>query len=242
MSHAQTKLPMTNGRFFSASDFQSPISFAVLGRDVAKTVYKPQYQAYYQLNDNYYSVLGVTGLKSTKKLNRHIFISTSPQQSNKTQLRHYQVVVDGPILRHSQQLKTMQKLIRARTPYRSANQINNVTQGWWTRWGGTFLILGAIAILVVILSSFVQIPTLRLLHNLNVQGDFLFDFQFGKWLQFIVTEAVVFGIALVLISVKIQIISWKYLFIYFLLLYIVVILLSALSTLLRHKNEATDEY
>lgn len=237
MSHNVKTLPMTNGRFFSASDFQSPIPFVVLGRDLGKKTYKPQYQAYYQLNHNYYSVIGYTGLSNTTKLNQHIFISTSPQQHNHTQIRHYQIVIDGQLLNHPQKLKKVQAILHASYPYRSANQINNIKQSWWQRWGWTLLILSGIAFLVLFLSFFVQIPAVQLLKRSLLNGDLLLDFQFGNWLKFVITEIVTFGVALIIIFAKIQIVSWKYFMLYLIFLFIAVILLAAFQLLINHKNK-----
>ena len=236
MSQHLTKVPMTNGRYFTENDFQSTIPFIILGQDLYKNAYKPQAQAYYQLHGDYYSVIGAAGMANTKKLNRHIFISASPNQHNQTQIRHYQIVVDGNILHHPQHLKQMQHILGAHYSYRSANQINNVRQTWWTRWGLTFFGLIALALIILVLCWFVQVPMLNLLKTTPLKGDLLADFQLGSWFKFFLTEAVTFVIAALLVFLKIPLISKKIMILYFVVLFAVVNLVAVCRILINNKK------
>ncbi|UQS83555.1 hypothetical protein [Bombilactobacillus thymidiniphilus] len=225
MSQTISRLPMDSGRYFTESDFRSAIPFAILGQSIYKKAYKPQSQAYYKVNNDYYSVLGSTGLKSTNNLNKHVFISASPQQKNKTKLKNYQIVVDGAILKHPQKLQKLQKVIKAKHSYRSANHINNIQQNWWTRWGIMIFFLLALAIIIIILNLVMQATLFKeqpLLHG-----------QWRNWFKSITLQAVTFGLALILISSQIQIISWKYFTFYLLSVYLVVLLATALQLLFK---------
>ncbi|WP_181190531.1 hypothetical protein, partial [Bombilactobacillus bombi] len=237
MSQHLTKVPMSSGRYFNANDFASPIPFVILGQDLYKTAYKPQTQPYFQLNNNYYSVVGAAGMSNTKKLNRHIFISASPKQHNKTQIRHYQVVVDGNILHHPQHLHQLQHLLKASHPYRSANQINNIRQTWWMRWGVTLFGLIIVALLIVVLCWFIQIPMINLLKNTPLHGDLLIDFQIGNWFKFFLTEAITFGLGGLLVFWKIPVISTRYLIIYFVTLFIMVNIIAAIRIIISTQSK-----
>lgn len=240
MSQHLTKVPMTSGRYFTENDFQSPIPFIILGQDLYKVAYKPQAQVYYQLYGNYYSVIGAAGMNNTKKLNQHIFISASPNQHNHTQIHHYQVVVDGNILHHPQNLKKMQHILDSHHSYRSANQINNVRQTWWTRWGLTLFGLFALALIILILCWFVQVPMINLLKNTPLKGDLLADFQLGSWFKFFITEAVTFVIAALLVFLKIPLISKKIMILYFVVLFVVVNLVAICRILINNKKGLTN--
>ena len=217
------KLPMTSGRFFVKSDFQSPIPFVVLGQTVAaQTAYKPQSQSYYQLRQNYYSVIGVTGLNNTKNLNQHVFISTSPKQHDHTQLRNFQIIVDGEILHYPKQLQQLKKAFKARQIYRINNHLNPKSQTWWNRWGQTLIYLGIIALLVLSLTTLLQVPTVRAVKISALRGDLLTDYQLENWFKFLLTQIVVFVAAGGLVFWRLQLLSWNYLLLYFLALFTLV--------------------
>lgn len=241
MSKHLTKVPMNSGRYFSENDFASPIPFVVLGKDVYKNTYKPQTQPYFQMDNNYYSVIGSVGMTNTKKLNRHIFISTSPNQYDKTQLKHYQIVVDGNILHHPQHLKQMQHILKAHHLYRSANKINNIHQTWWIRWGVTLFDLLALAIVVIILCWFAQVPMIQLLKNTPLRGDLLADFQLGNWFKFFLTEAITFIIAAAIIFLKIPIISTRYMSLYLFTVFIVVNIIAAIRIFIVKQQKEWQE-
>ncbi|NVY95828.1 hypothetical protein HU830_01215 [Lactobacillus sp. DCY120] len=207
--------PITKGRFFIKSDFQSPIPFVILGKDLYQKAYHPQAQRYYQIGQRYYSVIGATGINDHNKLNQHIFISASPQQNNRTQIRHYQIVVDGPILNHPQKLKQLQTAFHARKPARSVNRINNIKQTWWTRWGDTLCSLSVTALVILILGWLSQIPAVHSVKASALQNGLLSTFKLETWFKFFLGQVITFAIAGLIAFNKVQIISWRYLFLYF---------------------------
>lgn len=236
MSRDIKELPMNTGRYFTKQNFDSQIPFVILGSEKFKTVYKPQTQPYYKIGNKFYSVLGSVGFKNTDQLNNHVFISTSPKQKSKAKVKNYQVVLDGEVLRHPENITKIKHVLRAKKPYRSANHINHIQQSWLSHWGIATSLLLVIAIAVLVLSWFVQVPSLNVIKNTILTGDLLTDFRLGNWLKFFIAELITFIISFAIVSFKIVIISWNVFDIYMIGLFIIVNLLAGLRFLMSSNN------
>ena len=55
--------PMVSGSFFADNDFNSEVTVALVGKNIAKKLYKPKDQDYLKVNSGYLPVLGVMGEK-----------------------------------------------------------------------------------------------------------------------------------------------------------------------------------
>ncbi|MFD1317391.1 ABC transporter permease [Loigolactobacillus zhaoyuanensis] len=145
-------LPLISGRFFSDSDFSSPVPVAVVGQTVAKKLYSPTNQSYLKYGDRYLSVIGVVGNKKNSQLDKMIFISTSPQQSLAAQsLSHFEIRLDGkPKLAHLSTFKSlfqatsMKHLLPQSTPFVGLAWLQEY---WW--FGGALILIIALFIGVV---------------------------------------------------------------------------------------------
>ena len=87
--------PMISGTFFSDDDFKSDVSVAVVGKDWAKKLYKPQGQAYIKLNGQYLPVIGIMGDNYKSELDKQIFIAQSQLKTPKMSASDYNLVVDA---------------------------------------------------------------------------------------------------------------------------------------------------
>ncbi|MFD0897887.1 ABC transporter permease [Loigolactobacillus binensis] len=144
-------LPLISGRFFSDSDFISPVPMVVVGRNVAKKLYTPTDQSYLKYKGHYLSVIGVVGTKKESRLDNMIFISTSTQQSLSNQsLAHYDIHLDGkPKLQH---LGTFQRLFQAQTTKKMRPQSTPfvglawLKEYWW--FGAALMLIGGLFLAV----------------------------------------------------------------------------------------------
>lgn len=87
--------PMISGSFFSTDDFASDVTVAVVGKNVAKKLYKPQDQAYLKLHGNYIPVIGVMGDTKSSQLDNQIFIAESQLKTVKMSTSKYKIVIDA---------------------------------------------------------------------------------------------------------------------------------------------------
>lgn len=87
--------PMISGNFFSKNDFETKVTVAVVGKNVAKKLYQPKDQAYLLLNGQYIPVLGVMGDKQASALDNQIFISASSENLMKLNTANYKLRLDG---------------------------------------------------------------------------------------------------------------------------------------------------
>lgn len=129
-------LPLLSGRFFTDDDFQSQVPVAVVGKKVAKTLYRPAQQSYLKFKGRYISVIGVVGNKQASRLDSQVFMTTSPVQSLTNQsLNHFKIVIDGkPTLSH---LSTFQHVLQAKQTKKLVTQNTPLVgrawlkQYWW---------------------------------------------------------------------------------------------------------------
>lgn len=129
-------LPLLSGRFFTDDDFQSQVPVAVVGKKVAKTLYRPTQQSYLKFKGRYISVIGVVGNQQASRLDSQIFITTSPVQSLTNQsLSHFKIVIDGKptlshlsIFQHVLKAQKTQKLVTQNTPLVGRAWLK---QYWW---------------------------------------------------------------------------------------------------------------
>lgn len=140
-------LPLVSGRFFSDSDFTSPVPVAVVGQNVAQKLYTPTNQSYLKYGDRYLSVIGVVGTKKDSQLDDMIFISTSTQQSLSTKaLRNFDIRLDGkPKLAHLTTFKhlfhatSVKHLVPQSTPFVGLAWLQEY---WW--FGGALILIVAL--------------------------------------------------------------------------------------------------
>lgn len=145
-------LPLVSGRFFSDSDFDSPVPVAIVGQNVAKKLYTPTSQSYLKYGKRYLSVIGVVGAKKASQLDNMVFISTSPQQSLLSKpLNQLQIHLDGkPKLKH---LATFKRIFATRqanflfpqsTPFVGLAWLQEY---WW--FGAALLLISALFLVTV---------------------------------------------------------------------------------------------
>ncbi len=87
--------PMISGNFFSKNDFSTQVTVAVVGKNLAKKLYRPKDQEYLLLNGQYIPVLGIMGDKEKSQLDNQIFISCSQNQLAQMNTANYNLVLDG---------------------------------------------------------------------------------------------------------------------------------------------------
>lgn len=87
--------PMISGNFFSKNDFETKVTVAVVGKNIAKKLYQPKDQAYLLLNGQYIPVLGVMGDKESSALDNQIFISASSDILMQLNTANYKLRLDG---------------------------------------------------------------------------------------------------------------------------------------------------
>ena len=81
--------PMVSGNFFADNDFNSEVTVALVGKNIAKKLYKPKDQSYLKVDSGYLPVLGVMGEKhSSSSLDDQIFIKTLTSND-------YRIVIDS---------------------------------------------------------------------------------------------------------------------------------------------------
>lgn len=131
-------LPLISGRFFNQHDYESEVPFIVLGSNLTKQTYQPQAQQYYQLNHNYYAVIGVTGVSENSAINQHTFVSLSPNQTLDSAIRtgQFRIIYDPSTQKASYTKKVLQ-IFHATGTKRlvDSSSIKRERQGWFDRSG-----------------------------------------------------------------------------------------------------------
>ncbi|MGZ7885190.1 ABC transporter permease [Ligilactobacillus salivarius] len=88
--------PMVSGSFFADNDFNSEVTVALVGKNIAKKLYKPKDQDYLKINSGYLPVLGVMGEKrSSSSLDDQIFISGAISTLKTLTSNDYRIVIDS---------------------------------------------------------------------------------------------------------------------------------------------------
>ncbi|MFC6169135.1 ABC transporter permease [Loigolactobacillus jiayinensis] len=177
-------LPLVSGRFFSDSDFISPVPVVVVGQKVAKNLYTPTNQSYLKYGDRYLSVIGVVGTKKDSQLDNMIFISTSTQQSLAQQsLTKFDIRLDGkPKLTH---LATFKRLFQASSAKRLVPQSTPfVGLAWFEEywWFGGALVL--IIVLLLVVAELWLVLARRMLHAASFYTDDTTDFYWRELRHF----------------------------------------------------------
>ncbi|MGR3741762.1 hypothetical protein [Companilactobacillus sp. DQM5] len=180
------KLPITKGRGFSYLDFKAGTSFVVAGKDV-KDIYKPQEQAYINVNNQFLPVVGVVSADKKSNLNKHIFISISPYSINNLEkINDYRIVLDGISSRNKQKtLKSVKNAFSSKKAVNSVNKINNVKQKLIEKDKFLILILIFVTVIIAILNFNLLIPMKYLINNSQLNGDLQNDFKVGLIFQYI---------------------------------------------------------
>ena len=88
--------PMVSGSFFADNDFNSEVTVALVGKNIAKKLYKPKDQSYLKVDSGYLPVLGVMGEKhSSSSLDDQIFISGAISTLKNLTSNDYRIVIDS---------------------------------------------------------------------------------------------------------------------------------------------------
>nr|SFZ88132.1 hypothetical protein LREN565_1245 [Loigolactobacillus rennini] len=164
-------LPLVSGRFFSDSDFDSPVPVAIVGQNIAKKLYTPTSQSYLKYGKRYLSVIGVVGAKKASQLDNMVFISTSPQQSLLTKpLNQLQIHIDGkpklrhlPVFKHIFAINQADFLFPQSTPFVGLAWLKEY---WW--FGGALLLISGLFLVTV---EFWLVLAKRMLHQAHFYTD-----------------------------------------------------------------------
>lgn len=148
-----TSLPMKNGHFFSAADFNSSLPVAIVGTDQTATLYKAGEQSYLPRNNHYIPVIGVVGTRKTSKLNQHIFLNASSvRKTDNPKLRDVEILVDGL---ESTELAPLTRIFGAK-PRQVSRATTQSHKSKWRLYGVSVLILlvaGLLMILVALITT-----------------------------------------------------------------------------------------
>ncbi len=143
-------LPVANGRFFHVGDFQGQVMFAVVGAKTRAPVFETQGNKYVENNNQYLSVIGTLKGNGTKSAHKY-YLTTGPKQASaSTNLRQFQIVIDGlpeqSVNQLARYLKSSAKMPKFVTDYRHHH-------GWrplldWSIVGLLILILLILSVLI----------------------------------------------------------------------------------------------
>lgn len=189
------KLPITSGRNFSQMDFQGVTPFVIAGNNV-KNIYKPQEQAYYQLNGSYLPVIGTLEADANSKINNHIFVSISPNfptTAYKEKIKDYKIILDGVYQNKRALTRTVKTAFSSKKTVSSANKINNVKQKLIEKNSVLFLLLLLVTVIIAILNFNLLVPMKYLINHSELEGDLRKDFQVGIVFQYILYNLISFG-------------------------------------------------
>ncbi|MFD1466214.1 hypothetical protein ACFQ4L_09085 [Lapidilactobacillus mulanensis] len=156
--NSNDSLPMISGRSFSKNDYLSEVPFVILGTDLTKDAYQPQSQMYYHLGERYLAVIGVAGEKTNSAINRHTFLSLSPNQdlANTVRTSNFRIIYD-PTTTKPTDTKKILAIFGAKNTTRLVDNstVKRERQGWFERSGmiltQTILIVALMIIMTWIL-------------------------------------------------------------------------------------------
>ncbi|TGD24598.1 hypothetical protein EGT49_02280 [Companilactobacillus suantsaicola] len=204
-----TKLPITSGRYFSEDDFISQIPFAIQGKNSQLQSYKPQGQAYIDLDDRYISVIGNVGFDGADILNSQTLVSLSPNQpKSKYHLNEVTTVLDGNALSNKDTLTKIKKIMKVKSTHKYVPQTDDFTNVETTNNGEMYLVgIVFLFVLILIVDFYILVPLKYDLSRSHLTGDLKNNYRNGLMVRYLIYTLIPFLAGYFAVNWKIAIIS-----------------------------------
>lgn len=238
-NHTLHKLPTVNGRYFSKSDFQSEIPFAVRGQQADVPSYKPQSQQYIKTGKQYVSVIGTIGFNNAKILNEQTLVSISPnQKKSNVQLNDVIPVVDGAILSSKTDLSKLKKTLRVSSTHKYSPQTDDFSEIKTNSSGNMYIISLLLTFIVTIaVEIYILLPLRFDVKKTNLTGDLKNNYRNGLLIRYLLFTMIPYLAAFLWSKWKIVIISHSTFNIYLILSILAAILVGIYQIYFVKKTE-----
>lgn len=210
------KLPTVSGRYFSQTDFQSEIPFAVQGQQSDTKSYKPQSQEYIKTGKRYISVIGNIGFDDAELLNEQTLVSLSPTQPKlKERLKDVVPVVDGHILSEKSDLSSMKKLMHVSSTHKYSPQSEDFSE-IKTNSNGNFYIISLLLtfLITIAVEVYILLPLRFDIKKTKLTGDLKNNYRNGLLLRYLLFTMIPYGLAALWTNWRIVIISHQTFYVY----------------------------
>lgn len=203
------KLPTVSGRYFSMSDFDSEIPFAVQGQRSSTKSYKPQSQEYIKTDKRYVSVIGNIGFNNAEILNQQTLISLSPTQPKiNKRLKDLVPVIDGKAVTSKSDLSHIKKTLHVSSTHKYSPQSEDFSAVQTNNNGNMYIISLLLTFLISIaVEIYILLPLRYDIKQTKLTGDLKNNYRNGLLLRYLIFTLVPYLLAFVWSHWKIVIIS-----------------------------------
>lgn len=208
-NHTLHKLPTVNGRYFSKSDFDSEIPFAVQGQQSDMPSYKPQSQQYIKTGKRYVSVIGTIGFNNAKILNEQTLVSISPVQ-NKSNflLKDVVPVVDDAVVTSKSDFSKLKKTLKVSSTHKYSPQTDDFSAIQTNSSGNMYIISLLLIFLVTIaVEVYILLPLRFDVKKTNLTGDLKNNYRNGLLIRYLLFTMIPYLAAFLWTKWRIVIIS-----------------------------------